>query len=73
MQKKTAEEKGTVPILDQGKSGLIGYHNDKPGMMASPDDPIIVFANHTCYMRLIMFDFSAIQNVLPFSGIKSLL
>ena len=65
---KTAEETGAVPILDQGKSGFIGYHNDEPGVMASPDDPIIVFANHTCYMRLIMFDFSAIQNVLPFKG-----
>jgi type I restriction enzyme, S subunit len=65
---KTASEKGNVPILDQGKSGIIGYHNDKPGVMASPDDPIIVFANHTCYMRLIMHDISAIQNVLPFKG-----
>jgi type I restriction enzyme S subunit len=66
---KTASEKGDVPILDQGKSGIIGYHNDKPGVTASPDEPIIVFANHTCYMRLIMHDFSAIQNVLPFRGI----
>lgn len=65
---KTASEKGIVPILDQGKSGVIGYHNNKPGINASPDDPIIVFANHTCYMRLIMHDFSAIQNVLPFKG-----
>ncbi len=66
---KTASEKGEVPILDQGKSGIIGYHNEKPGVLASPDDPIIVFANHTCYMRLVMHDFSAIQNVLPFKGI----
>jgi type I restriction enzyme S subunit len=65
---KTAEESGAVPILDQGKSCLIGFHNDEPGVRASPTDPIIVFANHTCYMRLIMFDFSAIQNVLPFKG-----
>ena len=66
---KTASETGSVPILDQGRSGVIGYHNNKPGVKASPDDPIIVFANHTCYMRLIMHDFSAIQNVLPFKGI----
>lgn len=64
----TAEDVGRVPILDQGKSGVIGYHNDEPGVKASTDDPIIVFANHTCYMRLIQFDFSAIQNVLPFKG-----
>ncbi|WP_419635944.1 restriction endonuclease subunit S, partial [Thiolapillus sp.] len=65
---KTASEKGSIPILDQGKSGIIGYHSDKPGVLASPEDPIIVFANHTCYMRLILHDFSAIQNVLPFKG-----
>jgi type I restriction enzyme S subunit len=63
---KTALETGNVPILDQGKSGIIGFHNDTPGVSASAEDPVIVFANHTCYMRLIMHDFSAIQNVLPF-------
>ena len=66
---KTAIDSGSVPILDQGKSGIIGYHNEEPGVEASPENPVIVFANHTCYMRLIMHDFSAIQNVLPFKGI----
>ncbi|RCW69844.1 type I restriction enzyme S subunit [Marinobacter nauticus] len=65
---KTASETGEVPVLDQGKSGIIGFHNEKPGVTACPDDPVIVFANHTCYMRLIMHDFSAIQNVLPFKS-----
>ncbi len=65
---KTAFSEGLVPILDQGRSGVIGYHNDKPGVKASIEDPIIVFANHTCYMRLISYDFSAIQNVFAFKG-----
>lgn len=65
---KTASAEGSVPILDQGKSGIIGYHNDVPGVMASLGDPVVVFANHTCYMRLITYPFSAIQNVLPFVG-----
>jgi type I restriction enzyme S subunit len=65
---KTVFESGKVPVLDQGKSGIIGYHDDEPGLRASTDDPVIVFANHTCYMRLVMHDFSAIQNVLPFKG-----
>jgi len=63
---KSALEKGDIPILDQGKSGIIGYHNDNPGVDTSTETPIIVFANHTCYQRLILFSFSAIQNVLPF-------
>jgi type I restriction enzyme S subunit len=65
---KSAFPEGDVPVLDQGKSGIIGYHNDSPGVKASLDAPVVVFANHTCYMRLITFDFSAIQNVLPFNG-----
>ena len=65
---KTAFSEGLVPILDQGRSGVIGYHNDEPGVKASIEEPIIVFANHTCYMRLISYDFSAIQNVFAFKG-----
>jgi type I restriction enzyme S subunit len=63
---KTATETGAVPVLDQGKSGVIGYHDDEPGVKASEAAPVIVFANHTCYQRLVHFPFSAIQNVLPF-------
>jgi len=63
---KTVVPKGDVPVLDQGRSGIIGYHNEEPGVIASPDNPIIVFANHTCYQRIIQFPFSGIQNVLPF-------
>jgi len=65
---KSALASGTVPILDQGKSGIIGFHNEAPSVKANLDTPVVVFANHTCYMRLICFDFSAIQNVLPFIG-----
>lgn len=63
---KTAKPTGAVPIFDQGKTGVIGYHNDQPGVDASETDPVIVFANHTCYQRLVHYPFSAIQNVLPF-------
>jgi len=65
---KSALPEGLVPILDQGKSGIIGFHNDAAGVEAGLDEPVVVFANHTCYMRLINFPFSAIQNVLPFKG-----
>lgn len=65
---KTTVPDGKIPVLDQGKSGIIGFHNDTAGVNASIQDPVIVFANHTCYMRLIHFDFSAIQNVFAFKG-----
>jgi type I restriction enzyme S subunit len=63
---KTVSPTGAIPVLDQGQSGIIGYHDDRPGVMASEEQPVIVFANHTCYQRIIQFPFSAIQNVLPF-------
>ncbi|MDP0404062.1 hypothetical protein Q7Y93_07325 [Glaesserella parasuis] len=50
---------------------MIGYHNDEAGVKASIENPVIVFANHTCYMRLISYDFSAIQNVFAFVGKES--
>jgi type I restriction enzyme S subunit len=67
-EQKTVSPVGKVPVLDQGRSGVIGFHNDEPGLKATLDNPVVVFANHTCYMRLITYPFSAIQNVLPFVG-----
>ena len=64
-EQKTVLETGAIPVLDQGRTGVIGYHNEEPGVHASEDNPVIVFANHTCYQRIIHFPFSAIQNVLP--------
>ncbi len=65
-EQKTVHTEGAVPVLDQGRSGVIGYHNDSPGVEANEGNPVIIFANHTCYQRIIHFPFSAIQNVIPF-------
>jgi len=65
----SALPKGKVPILDQGNSGYIGFHNDNPGVRASIDMPVAVFTNHTCNYRLMVNNFSCIQNVLPYIGI----
>lgn len=69
-ENKTALSAGKVPILDQGQSGYIGFHNDEPGVEASVDEPVVVFTNHTCNYRLMTRPFSAIQNVLPYVGIN---
>ena len=65
---KSASPSGRVPILDQGASGFIGYHDDEPGVVASIDNPVVVFTNHTCYYRILTEPFSCIQNVLPYIG-----
>jgi len=67
-ENKTALAVGRVPILDQGQSGFIGYHNEEPGVVAGINNPVVVFTNHTCNYRLVTFPFSAIQNVLPYIG-----
>jgi restriction endonuclease S subunit len=67
-ENKTASPVGKVPILDQGASGFIGYHNEEPGVEASIGNPVVVFTNHTCYYRLLTEPFSCIQNVLPYIG-----
>lgn len=67
---KTSSPSGSVPVLDQGKSGVVGFHNDEPGVFASPDAPLVVFANHTCSLRLVSYPFSVIQNVFPLMGNK---
>ena len=65
-EQKNINPVGLVPVLDQGQSGIIGYHNNQADVLASAKPPVIVFANHTCYQRLIFHSFSTIQNVLPF-------
>lgn len=67
-ENKTAYPIGKVPILDQGASGFIGYHDEEPGVIASVENPVAVFTNHTCYYRLLTEPFSCIQNVLPYVG-----
>jgi type I restriction enzyme S subunit len=65
---KTSMREGLVPVLDQGRSGVVGYHNDAPGYVATPDNPVVVFANHTCTLRFVSYPFSVIQNVFPILG-----
>jgi type I restriction enzyme S subunit len=67
---RTSLSKGKVPILDQGQSGIIGFHNEEPSFKADSKNPVAVFSNHTCYYRLVTFDFSCIQNVIPYIGIN---
>ena len=66
--KKTVSLEGDVPVLDQSHAGILGYHSDAPGIEASPEAPVVTFANHTCAMRLVKSPFSVIQNVFPLIG-----
>jgi len=65
---KSSSISGAIPVLDQGRSGFVGFHNDQPGVLASHLSPKVVFANHTCSLRLVSYPFSVIQNVFPLEG-----
>ena len=65
---KSALREGKVPIIDQAHFRTIGFHNEEPGVIATPDQPVIVFSNHRCYTSIFLSSFSTIQNVLPFLG-----
>jgi type I restriction enzyme S subunit len=65
---KTASEEGDVPVVNQAADGWHGFHNEEPGVMASEELPVSIFANHTCAMRLLRRPFSCIQNIFPRIG-----
>lgn len=65
---KSSSSLGTVPVIDQSRNGIIGWHDEQPGIVATDETPVVTFANHTCKMRLMRRPFSVIQNVFPLVG-----
>ena len=57
---------GTVIVIDQSRAAFLGFHDNQPDHNASPIDPIIIFGDHTCKMRLMVVPFSLGPNVIPF-------
>jgi type I restriction enzyme S subunit len=72
LDKKSSSPAGRVPIIDQSSDGIIGWHNEPPGILATDEAPVVTFANHTCEMRLMRRPFSVIQNVFPLVGRKDI-
>ena len=57
---KNSLQEGKTPIIDQSIDGVIGYHNNDDFIEASSSIPVMTFANHTCNLRLVDFNFSTI-------------
>ena len=57
---------GQVPVIDQSRKKFLGFHNDEPAHFASPDNPKIIFGDHTCKMQIMVEPFSLGPNVIPF-------
>lgn len=59
---------GKIPVLEQGSSIYMGYHNNNPDVTASIDAPAVVFGDHTCILELMIEPFSISSNVITFRG-----
>ena len=66
--KKQVESFGKVPVFEQGNDIVLGYHNEQPGLIASPEEPLFIFGDHTCVTHLSCEPFDISQNVIPLAG-----
>ena len=48
---------GQFPIIDQGQSDIAGWTND-PSSLVEANQPLIVFGDHTCALKLIRRSFA---------------
>ena len=74
---KLSQEKylpmGNIPIIDQSKKYISGYTNDKK-CIVSTINPLIVFGDHTCIVKLIKFPFAqGADGIKIFYGNKEIL
>jgi type I restriction enzyme S subunit len=65
-------EIGAVPVVDQSRDEYLGFHNNEPDHKATSDNPIIIFGDHTCKMKLMVEPFSVGPNVIPFTSIAQI-
>ena len=67
--KKDVLPYGQTPVFEQGQSILLGYHNDEANFLASIEDPVFIFGDHTCVTKLGVVPFSISANVIPLKGL----
>ncbi|WP_319546838.1 restriction endonuclease subunit S [Ruegeria conchae] len=49
---------GAIPIVDQGKSKIVGYTNAEARRFVPPPGGVIVFGDHTRIVKFVDFDFA---------------
>jgi type I restriction enzyme, S subunit len=69
-RKKDVKINGSIPIFEQGAGILLGYHDGEAEFLASLENPIFIFGDHTCVTKLSCRPFSISQNVIPLEGKK---
>lgn len=48
---------GEFPIIDQGQDAIAGWTND-PDALIDADEPLIIFGDHTCALKLVQQPFA---------------
>jgi type I restriction enzyme S subunit len=59
---------GSIPVIDQSRDEVLGFHDNQADVMANNDFPIAIFGDHTCKMQLLVEPFSIGPNVIPFTS-----
>lgn len=67
------ESEGKVIVIDQSQDEYVGFHNNEPSHVASPEAPIALFGDHSCKYQLMITPFSLSENVVPYIGINGVL
>lgn len=57
VQKAAFAKTGLFPIIDQSKNDIAGWTNDEQ-VLVYPDEPLVVFGDHTCVVKLIEMPFA---------------
>ncbi|MBT3262708.1 hypothetical protein HN681_04940 [archaeon] len=61
---------GNIPVIDQSTKEILGYHNLEADHIATSNEPIMIFGDHTCKMKILTKSFSVGPNVIPFKAIN---
>lgn len=68
-KKEAIKNFGKTVVLEQGVNIILGYHDDEAEFQATEDEPMFIFGDHTCVMKLSTKPFSISENVIPLSGL----
>ena len=71
-KKEQVQESGSVMVVDQSTLDHLGFHDMAVDHSASVENPIAIFGDHTCKLRLMVRPFSIGPNTIPFVGAKDL-
>ncbi|MDQ1251906.1 MAG: type restriction enzyme subunit, partial [Euryarchaeota archaeon] len=63
--KDNVSEEGLIPVIDQSEKEILGFHNNVADHTASLENPIMIFGDHTCKIRILIEPFSIGPNVVP--------